>query len=69
MRVIQLTTYPLKSPRHGGQLRCAAIRERYRQSGVDVETIAVMHEGQYRASEREERYCAARLQQILESGA
>ena len=53
MRVIQLTTYPLKSPRHGGQLRCAAIRERYRQSGVDVETIAVMHEGQYRASERE----------------
>lgn len=53
MRVVQLTTYPLKSPRHGGQLRCAAIRERYRQSGVDVETIAVMHEGQYRASERE----------------
>lgn len=52
-RIVQLTTYPLKSPRHGGQLRCAAIRERYRSAGIEVETIAVMHEAQYRAGERE----------------
>lgn len=53
MRIVQLTTYPLKSPRHGGQLRCAAIRDGYRRIGIDVETIAVMHEAQYRAGERE----------------
>lgn len=47
-RLVQLTAYPLKSPRHGGQLRCAAIRERYRESGFEVTTIAVMHEGAYR---------------------
>jgi glycosyltransferase involved in cell wall biosynthesis len=45
MRLLQLTTYPLKAPRHGGQLRCAAIRECYRELGIDVETVAVMHEG------------------------
>lgn len=48
-RIVQLTTYPLKVPRHGGQLRCAAIRERYRESGFEVTTIAVMHEDAYRA--------------------
>jgi len=51
-RVVQLTTYPLKAPRHGGQLRCAAIRERYRESGFEVTAIAVMHEDAYR-TERE----------------
>lgn len=51
-RIVQLTPYPLKAPRHGGQLRCAAIRERYRQAGFDVTTIAAMHEDAYRA-ERE----------------
>jgi glycosyltransferase involved in cell wall biosynthesis len=52
-RLVQLTTYPLRSPRHGGQLRCAAIRERYRSIGIEVETIAVLHEGHYRAADRE----------------
>lgn len=52
-RLVQLTTYPLKAPRHGGQLRSAAIRECYRKIGIDVETIAVMHENFYRASDRE----------------
>ena len=51
-RIVQLTTYPLKAPRHGGQLRCAAIREAYRQAGHEVSTIAVVHEDAYR-SERE----------------
>jgi hypothetical protein len=52
-RLVQLTTYPLKAPRHGGQLRTAAIRECYRSLGFDVETIAVMHESFYRPSDRE----------------
>ncbi len=54
MRLLQLTTYPLKVPRHGGQLRCAAIRERYREMGIEVETVAVMHEGVYHGER--ERY-------------
>jgi len=53
MRIVQLTTYPLKAPRHGGQLRCAAIRECYRRIGIDVHTIAVMREDYYRSGERE----------------
>jgi len=52
MRIVQLTTYPLKAPRHGGQLRCAAIRERYRATGFEVATIAAMREDAYR-TERE----------------
>ena len=52
-RLVQLTTYPLKSPRHGGQLRCAAIRERYRRIGIEVNSVAVLHEGHYRAADRE----------------
>lgn len=52
-RLLQLTTYPLKSPRHGGQLRGAAIREHYRSLGVEVETVAVMHGGDYRPSDHE----------------
>jgi len=47
-RIVQLTLYPLKAPRHGGQLRCAAIARRYRQLGFEVETIAVMHDDAYR---------------------
>lgn len=47
-RVVQLTTYPLRQPRHGGQLRCAAIRSCYRAAGVEVTTIAVMHEDTHR---------------------
>ncbi|RYD16205.1 MAG: glycosyltransferase [Lysobacteraceae bacterium] len=53
MRVLQLVTYPLKSPRHGGQLRCAAIRERYRELGLEVETVAVLHGNDYRPDEHE----------------
>jgi glycosyltransferase involved in cell wall biosynthesis len=52
-RIVQLTTYPLKFPRHGGQLRCAAIRERYRSLGLQVETIAAIHGNDYRSSDQE----------------
>lgn len=53
MRVLQLATYPLKVPRHGGQLRCAAIRECYRGLGFEVETVAVLHGNDYRPAEHE----------------
>lgn len=48
MRVAQLTIYPLSELRHGGQLRCAAIRSRYREAGIEVHGLAVMHEDAYR---------------------
>lgn len=53
MRIVQLVTYPLKVPRHGGQLRCVAVRERYRELGFEVETVAVLHGTDYRPSEHE----------------
>lgn len=52
-RVVQLTTYPLKSPRHGGQLRCSAIRACYRTLGIEVETIAAIHGTDYRSADHE----------------
>jgi FkbM family methyltransferase len=52
-RIVQLTTYPLKAPRHGGQLRCAAIRACYRDLGFEVETIAVLHGTDYPATDHE----------------
>lgn len=52
-RLLQLTTYPLKSPRHGGQLRCAAIRACYRNLGIEVETVAVMHGRDYAMADHE----------------
>jgi glycosyltransferase involved in cell wall biosynthesis len=52
-RIVQLTTYPLKAPRHGGQLRCAAIRECYRSLGFEVETVAAIHGSDYRSSDQE----------------
>lgn len=52
-RIVQLTTYPLKSPRHGGQLRCAAIRACYRGLGFEVATIAAIHGTDYRPADLE----------------
>jgi glycosyltransferase involved in cell wall biosynthesis len=52
-RIIQITPYPLKMPRHGGQLRCTAIRKRYRELGFDVETVAAVREGTYGADREE----------------
>lgn len=48
MRVAQLSIYPLGEPRHGGQLRCAAIRARYREAGLEVHSLAAMHEHAHR---------------------
>jgi glycosyltransferase involved in cell wall biosynthesis len=52
-RIVQLTTYPLKSPRHGGQLRCAAIRACYRELGFEVATVAAIHGTDYRPGDLE----------------
>ncbi|MGN6518123.1 MAG: glycosyltransferase [Dokdonella sp.] len=52
-RIVQLTTYPLKAPRHGGQLRCAAIRACYRELGAEVSTIAAIHGTDYRPADLE----------------
>ncbi|HEU4663268.1 MAG TPA: glycosyltransferase [Dokdonella sp.] len=52
-RIVQLTTYPLKTPRHGGQLRCAAIRACYRDAGFEVATVAAIHGSDYRPADLE----------------
>ncbi len=41
MRVLQLGTYPIKEPQHGGQRRAAAIRAAYRAAGVETQYLAV----------------------------
>ncbi|HEY6943036.1 FkbM family methyltransferase [Dokdonella sp.] len=52
-RIVQLTTYPLKAPRHGGQLRCAAIRACWRDAGFEVATVAAIHGSDYRPADLE----------------
>lgn len=42
-----LTSYPLVSPRHGGQIRAASIAEKFRSVGWDVRTLAVFEEEGY----------------------
>ncbi len=41
-RVVILTTYPLKIPRHGGQLRASGIRDAYRAAGFVTDTCAIV---------------------------
>jgi glycosyltransferase involved in cell wall biosynthesis len=38
---LQLGTYPVKEPQHGGQRRAAAIRAAYRAAGIETEYLAV----------------------------
>jgi hypothetical protein len=40
MRVLILAPWPLRIPRHGGQLRGSAVVQAYRDSGHDVHTIS-----------------------------
>lgn len=40
MRVLILAPWPLRIPRHGGQLRAAAVVQAYRDAGHDVQTIS-----------------------------
>src|SRR5437762_5668852 len=41
MRILQLSTYPARIPRHGGQARVAHIAEILRSAGHQVRTLAV----------------------------
>ncbi|MCK9537522.1 glycosyltransferase [Dokdonella sp.] len=54
MRLAQLSIYPLGEPRHGGQLRGAALRDFYRAQGIEVHGLAAMHEDAYRNERRGE---------------
>jgi hypothetical protein len=47
MRILQLCTYPLEVPRHGGQIRASEMRAVLRSHDHDVRTVAVYAEGTY----------------------
>lgn len=47
MRILQLTTYPLKNPLHGGQIRCNQIASQLRNAGHEVMSIAVFIQSDY----------------------
>jgi hypothetical protein len=47
MRILQLCTYPLEMPRHGGQIRASELRAALRSHGHDVWTVAVYAEATY----------------------
>lgn len=46
MRVLQATTYTLDVPRHGGQIRCSKIRSLLIDSGVVVDNICIIRDGE-----------------------
>lgn len=54
MRVLLLAPWPLRIPRHGGQLRGAAVVKAYRDSGHQVHTARRHHHG------RSKRFLGAR---------
>ena len=50
LRILQLSTYPARIPRHGGQARVANIRAILERNGHDVCTFAVYEPEHYGAS-------------------
>ena len=47
MKILVLCTYPIKNPRHGGQLRVRNIVDTYRAAGHEVEVAGVLGSDQY----------------------
>ena len=47
MHVLTLCTYPIKNPKHGGQLRVRSIVDAYRAAGNSVEIVGVLGSEQY----------------------
>jgi glycosyltransferase involved in cell wall biosynthesis len=47
MNIIVLCTYPIKNPKHGGQLRVHSIVNRYRTAGHHVEVVGVLGSATY----------------------
>lgn len=50
--VVFLTTYPLVTPRHGGQLRARALIETYEAAGFSVTPVAIVEEHAFRRQDR-----------------
>lgn len=48
-RVLALSTYPLRVPRHGGQRRCAALGLHYRRNGHQFTFAALVQRGNFPA--------------------
>jgi glycosyltransferase involved in cell wall biosynthesis len=55
MRVLQLTTYPVKVPRHGGQARVANIERTYGAAGITTRVLAVYYPEYYAKDVADER--------------
>lgn len=51
MKILQITTYPTKFPRHGGQIRCAQIAYYLQSKGHEVRNIALYTQGAYEEHE------------------
>ena len=51
LRVLQLCPYPIRKPRHGGQLRSVAIRKQFSNAGFEVRTIGFFQAEAYEKSE------------------
>jgi hypothetical protein len=55
MKILQLTTYPIERPLHGGQIRVAQIRRVYEVAGHDVAILTIRSEESYRESRNVDR--------------
>lgn len=44
-KILQVVTYPLDKPRHGGQIRCSEIRKTLETQGYEVTTLCVLPSG------------------------
>ncbi|HYP82107.1 hypothetical protein [Variovorax sp.] len=47
MKILQLATFPIVEPRHGGQLRTRHIYDEYRKAGIDVDFVGIFPQGAY----------------------
>ncbi|MGE4322523.1 MAG: glycosyltransferase [Sphingobium sp.] len=54
MKILQLTNYPINSPSHGGQIRCAMIAKALRDAGHEVKTVAVYVEQDYQPASEDD---------------
>ncbi|WP_160288681.1 glycosyltransferase [Pseudomonas knackmussii] len=52
--VLQLAPYPIRKPRHGGQLRAAATRKAFRDAGFSVKEVGFYQAEAYRPDELNE---------------
>lgn len=47
MRVVTFATYPAENPRHGGQIRLAAIHQRFLEQDCEVDHLCVVQHGAF----------------------